>query len=128
VTVLDPGRRYALKNLNGEGAQHIRFVKREGVGYSGNIGAYPGTNLQECWRAEIDRLKYLNNQEPCEETEFCINRLRECIQRLELRAARRHGRHIILDLYGIEDLPTCGRCGHIGCEGTCVEIEEGVKP
>jgi hypothetical protein len=122
MRVIDPGHVYALAHLDGSGVTILDFVKREGVKYPGNVGAHEGVNLQECWRAEIDRLKYLDEQEPCQENLDNINDLRKCILRLERRAARRHGRSTMFLFDGyIEDQPTCPKCGHIGCQGRCRE-------
>ena len=132
MIIIDPGHTYQLDVLDGytngtvDGYTHIvlPFVKREGEKYPGNVGHYPGTNLQECWRAEINRLQYLNQQIPCGETMMAIKHLRLNIMLLEQRAARRHGRKHPVEyndriLHSIEALPTCKLCGHIGCEGTC---------
>jgi hypothetical protein len=122
MKVLDDGHTYLLLHLDGAGAEKLSFVKREGPGYPGNEGHYEGTNIQEVLRALIDRSHYLYDQVPCSETLAVIANLRSALLLLELRAARRHGRH--LDLHGeeyIEDLPVCPRCGHIGCDGTCHE-------
>lgn len=102
--------------------QIITYVKREGEGYPGNVGHYPGTNLQEGWRIEIDRLQYLNAQESHHSNDLAIRNLRQNIALLEMRAAERHGRSPLpmFDFeISIELQPTCPKCGHIGCEGTC---------
>jgi hypothetical protein len=101
------------------------FVKREGDKYPGNIGHHPGTNIQEVLRALIHRVKYLDNQIPDYRNELVIENLRDCIQQLEERAADRHRRKLytISDDFEnpIEMLPTCKKCGHIGCKGECHE-------
>jgi hypothetical protein len=124
MIVIDPGHKYKLLVLDGTNDELLTFVKREGEKYPGNVGHYPGTTLQECWRAEINRLLYLNQQDPCIETEMAIKHLRLNIMLLEQRAARRHGRESPVAyndriLHRIETLSVCERCGHIGCEGTC---------
>lgn len=98
----------------------LTFVKREGDGYPGNVGHYPGTTTQEVLRALIDRTEYVNNQIPCEENLEVLRHLRSAILQLEDRAAFRHGRVLPdIELEDIERLSTCSICGHIGCEETC---------
>lgn len=130
MTEIDPGHYFALDLLDaGENAiTAIRFVKRAGVRYPGNQGACPGTNMQEVLRALIARIKYLDKQDGCVENRQILRHLRDCIRLLEERAARRHKRRPDWRLYEshspetndqIEHLPTCWRCGHIGCSGGC---------
>lgn len=119
MRVLDAGHRYALRHLDGDGEEILQFVKREGEGYPGNVGTCEGTTMQEVLRALIDRSKYVNSQIPCEETEQAIEHLRNAIGWFECRAARRHGRVWERPEGLIEEAPTCGKCGHIGCEGKC---------
>jgi hypothetical protein len=117
VREIDPGHEYLLDSYDGGVSVLLTFVKREGEGYPFNVGHHPGTNLQETWRADIKRLQYLQTQGSCEENTIVINKLRECIWQLEVRAARRHGRQLPTYRIDIENLPTCPGCGHIGCEG-----------
>jgi hypothetical protein len=136
MQVIDPGHQYVLYVLDSdqgyrENGDHgftpghngalLTFVKREGSGYPGNVGHYPGTTMQEALRALIHRAKYVNAQIPCEETGQAIEHMRRAIELLELRAARRHGRTppIFKGTAFVEYHPTCPKCGHIGCEGTC---------
>ena len=62
MKVIDPGHKYELAHLDGNGHEVLTFVKREGDGYPGNIDHHAGTNLQEVFRAALDRVKYLDNQ------------------------------------------------------------------
>lgn len=123
---LDHGHRYSLHVLDQKpGITEeciLTFVKREDTPgtpvakqrYPGNVGRYPGTILQECWRAEIARLKYLDQQIWHQANTWCIANLRQCIYYLEIRAAQRHGTDFVLQsLEGIEDLLPCRVCGHI---------------
>jgi hypothetical protein len=122
---LDAGHHYALDLLDcGDNAiTSIRFVKRMGQKYPGNTTAYPGTNIQEVLRAVIARIKYLDRQLPCVENKSLLRHLRDCIRLLEERAAESHDRNPderLSTKYGstnreIECLPTCKKCGHIGC-------------
>ena len=123
MRVIEPGHQYALAHLDGNLEELLTFVKREGPGYPGNVGHHPGTNLQEVIRAMIDRVKYVDGQVPCRENKIVIAALRESLQYLEIRAARRHKRPVPAELdelgeHGIgaiEALPVCRHCGHIGC-------------
>lgn len=125
MRVVDPGHLYALAKLDNRKSRvptYLRFVKREGDKYPGNVGHYAGTNIQEVLRAVIDRVKYLDNQVPSERNQTVLTHLRLSIAELELRAAERHGRVLDLPPDGvnhIEMFPTCQKCGHIGCEGEC---------
>lgn len=119
MKILEAGHTYLLNTLDGKGEQqHLIFVKREGLGYPFNVGSHGGTNVQEVLRALIDRTRYLLNQIPSAETEAALACMETALLLFEMRAARRHGRH--LDLQSISDpvrLPTCKTCGHIGCKG-----------
>ena len=125
MRIIDPGHLYALDHLDGNLEELLTFVKREGEGYPGNQGSHPGTNIQEVLRALIDRVKYLQGQIQHDCNLEVINHLRECIRLLEQRAAERHGLDAdALDYRArigraIETLPTCIKCGHVLCEGTC---------
>lgn len=129
MRVIDPGHKYILNELDlkeGSGTQVLTFVKREGPGYPGNIGHYPGTNIQECVRALINRTQYLHNQIPSIHNEAIISAFRIAIMQLEVRAARRHGRNpypveLMTPGAEVENIATCLRCGHIGCKGNCHE-------
>ena len=135
MKVIDPGHVYRLRLLDGEDRpwmpeQKLEFVKREGEGYPGNVGHHPGTTTQEVLRALIDRTIYVNKQIPCIENTRLLMLLRKAIYQLELRAATRHGRDLHWRVAGyvhgamsegIETLPTCSKCNHIGCEGECHE-------
>lgn len=118
MKVLDPGHQYELHALDGFDAFEIlTFVKREGPGFPGNVGSYPGTTVQEVCRALIDRLQYVDKQIYDIRNGFCIQFLKSIIWLLERRAAERHGRELKAGLREIESLPFCERCGHVECEG-----------
>ena len=129
MRVVDPGHRYVLRQLDSalpdnlgpaDLTGELRFVKREGEGYPGNVGHYCGTTTQEVLRALIDRAKYVDNQIPDARNRQVIYYLRAAIFELEMRAAERHGRVLpLFDMEDIENLPTCERCNHIGCQGGC---------
>lgn len=120
MKVLDKGHTFLLDILDydgrGEVLNTLEFVKREGQIYPGNVGKHPGTNLQEVYRACISRLVYLDKQINDPNNILCIEFTRLCIAYLEYRAARRHGRKLLLsvnELEQIETLSTCDKCGHI---------------
>lgn len=125
MRVIDPGHKYELTEYDGGTTQTITFMKREGDGYPGNVGHYPGTNLQEVIRALIDRVQYLNTQIPHDENRVLVGKLRDCLLHLEWRAAGNHEYQLEpLQLWDhwdddipIETLRTCVTCGHIRCDG-----------
>lgn len=126
MIVLDPGHQFDLDCIGSNGIptnewekETLTFVKRDGPGYPGNEGRYPGTTLQEVYRACITRHIYLDNQIPAFTNRNCIFRLRENIQDLEIRAANRHGRLNPIFQYDVENMIVCPKCLHIGCEGNC---------
>ncbi len=147
MKVLDPGHRYDLATLDGREWEtvELRFVKRMGPGYPGNESAYSGTTIQEVCRALIDRVIYLDGQDPDPVNVEVVEHLREVIIFLEERAAVRHGRELPIDRRHwkispasqaeigdsmietvewcekgcIEDAPVCKYCLHVQCDGTC---------
>lgn len=125
MRVIDKGHFYALRMLDtqfDDKCEYLTFVKREGPGYPGNVGHYPGTTTQEVLRALIDRGRYVNKQIPCPETEAAIHLMETALVLLEMRAARRHGRTLKADyMDGIVYGEVCKECGHVGCIGACRE-------
>jgi hypothetical protein len=120
VKVIDPGHEYLLDALDGEQANRLVFVKREGPKYPGNVGSHPGTTTQEVLRALIERTHYVNGQAYAEETERVEMLLRECVVLLEKRAARLHGRQLVASLDAVVwGVGKCRHCGHVGCNGGC---------
>lgn len=123
MKVIDPGHIYKLQSFDGKQDNRLVFVKRcnPPEKYPGNFNAHPGTQVQEVCRALIERLRYVNNQLACNETEISIRLLRQVITLLEMRNARKKGYELpIVSL--IEREPTCPKCGHIYCR----EHEEGI--
>lgn len=135
MRVIDPGHDYELTKYDLEGAsdwdrfmiQRVTFMKRVGGNYPGNVDPHPGTNLQECWRMEIHRLQHLDQQKPHPANAAIISMLRQAIYLLEDRAATNHGRKFEPADGPIELLPTCPKCGHIGCDNTCRPHENSPK-
>lgn len=117
MKALDPGHVYSLDVFDGEAEAVLIFMKREGNGYPGNVGAHPGTNCQEVLRALIDRVEYLNMQIQHPQNDLIISSLRTALTAFEVRAAERHGRKFIPAIMIERELP-CKKCGHIGCSHT----------
>ena len=114
---LDAGHLYTVECYDGEVVIHIPFMKRIGERYPGNIPpAHCGTNCQELIRVLIDRMKYLNDQIPCNETKECINLARIMLYLFEARAKRVKKEILPLISKDIEGIPTCRVCGHIFCK------------
>lgn len=117
MRVLDPSHLYDLQVIDQPNDRlgiicRLQFVKRQGEGYPGNTGSYPGTLLQDVIRACIDRLKYVDKQIHHNSNWVCINLLRMVIFLLESRAAERHGRTMPPIPYEIESLQTLSN-GHL---------------
>lgn len=122
MQTIDPGHTYHLRCLDnpaGPDVQPLVFVKREGPGYPGNVGHHGGTTTQEVLRALIERTQYVDQQIADPNNGEVVWALRYAIWQLEERAARRHGREWKVPLHEIELLPTCDKCNHIGCSGSC---------
>lgn len=110
MRIIDPGHDYELESYDGYLYVPLRFV-----------GKAAGTNCQEVIRVLIDRVKYLDNQMPCQENKTIVTNLRSALIAFENRAIRRHGLKV-RDLWpdAIELLQTCKICGHIRCVGHLV--------
>jgi len=95
----------------------IVFMKRIGGHYPGNLGQpHAGTNCQEVIRVLIDRVKYLDNQIPCQENKDILEYLRLTLLRFEQRAAKIHGRKLRTNSDAIENERACFTCGHLECQ------------
>ena len=124
MKVLDPGHRFMLEELDGGSGQILYFVKRDNPPekYPGNVGHFPGPNIQEVFRACIARVQYLDEQAGCIENPLVIKRLRECIHLLEMRNAIKKDllteyNQLVLDrdINRIEEEPVCPECKHVVC-------------
>jgi hypothetical protein len=131
MKVIDPGHLYVLKSLDDEkhgysyltSGQTLRFVKRchPPEKFSGNVGSYPGTTVQEVLRALTNRVRYLQGQVWCVENVVILFALRFAIWLLEFRAARRHRIFYRGSLDHAEFASLCPECGHVTCYcNTCV--------
>lgn len=93
MKVLEPGHKYLLDSYDGELEIILPFMKRIGAKYPFNEPPpHPGTNIQEVVRGLIDRLFYLQRQNPCVENQLSIEFLRDILYLMEKRAAINHGR------------------------------------
>lgn len=119
MIILDPGHRYKLFHLDGKKSTILTFVKRTGKMYPGNKSKNEGTNCQEVLRACADRLLYLNNQIPDENTHSARLAIEGAILLLEQRAARRHGRSEEFSISKAVHGDFCKKCGHVECNGKC---------
>lgn len=118
MKVLDPGHKYLLDSHDGGESILLKFVKRDSPPgkYPGNTDSYPGTLTQEVLRALIDRGEYVQNQQPCPETESFIHLMRTGLFLLESRVRRiRHQVGLDVPLQGIDSFNGCMICGHILC-------------
>lgn len=116
MQVVDKGHCYLVDSYDGGPQQQVRFMKRLGDKYPGNLDAYWGTNCQELLRVLIDRVKYLDGQAHCFHNWLCIRLLRTTLYLFEHRAAKRHNRKLHLGRWTIESHPACKICGHIQCD------------
>ena len=118
MRVIDEGHLYELAALDGGMDVPLRFVKREGAGYPGNVGHYSGTTSQEVLRALINRACYVNGQISCWQTRLSIYLMGFVVWLYEHRAAKRHKRPIP-GLYDAVYGETCEFCGHVTCLLSC---------
>lgn len=130
MKTLDPGHKYELLQLDGDGVEVDTYVKRIGDDYPGNHPpAYPGTVLQERLRAAADRLDYVNGQRPCAETEAAARLLETAVLLLEIRAKRVLGQTLyVSSLSDVVHAPVCVKCGHILCSRHVEAPAPGAKP
>ena len=118
MQVIDTGHKYLLTSFDGGNPIPLTFVKRDfpSTKYPGNVGHYPGTQMQEVLRALVERGVYLFRQFPCPETEALVSLMRTGIWLLETRTRRVRGQAgLSVSVLGIESAPTCEDCGHIEC-------------
>ena len=119
IEVAVAGHEYKARVLDGEEGQMalIRFVMRNDPPdkYPGNDDAFPGVIIQELLRAILDRMDYLDKQNPCDENKWIMGHLREAFMGLEIRAHRRHDTAMPELDAPIETYEPCPTCGHIFC-------------
>ena len=117
MRTLDPGHKYELLQLDGDGVEVDAYVKRIGDGYPGNQPPpYPGTIIQERLRGIVDRLGYVYGQIPCAETEAARHLIESAIVLLEIRAKRVKGKTLEAESVAhVVQAPVCQKCGHVFC-------------
>lgn len=125
MNVIDPGHVYELDVLDGHAPAPLRFVKREGPGYPGNVGHHAGITVQEVLRALIDRTRYLDRQEPSSENARALAHLQAALWEYEARTTRKRGMAMTARLETIERAPVCRRCGHVTCAAIGTEAACG---
>lgn len=117
MIVKDKGHRYLLKELDGSGKQEIKFVKRVGYKYPGNVKPeYPGLQNQDLLRVLIDRTLYLDSRERHWVNSICFWLYRLALFLLEFRASSK--KELFLNPFlitRIEKLKTCRHCHHVRC-------------
>jgi hypothetical protein len=113
VNVIEPGHLYEVENVDGQGTQEIRFVKRRDSNaelLSPEL-RQEGILTQELLRVCIDRTLYLNAENPCREDVTIVDMLRDVLRAYETRASRR----AIEKLSMPERQKGCPVCGHLLC-------------
>ena len=83
MVVAEPGHKYILENLDGDGVNTLEFVNR------GHEEDMEGTNNQEVLRVLIHRVKFLNTERPWSGNEQIINHLRSALLLHEMRHLER---------------------------------------
>lgn len=113
MKVIDTGHVYTLYNVDGDGEQHIQFVRRRDD--NGELleenRRIPGILTQELLRVAIDRTLYLYAEAPCDEDTKIIEHLRAALTLYESRASRRS----LEKLSKPEEASVCAICQHILC-------------
>lgn len=128
MKIIDPGHAYALAVLDGNGYEFLKFVKRVGAKYPGNEWPHPGTNIQEVLRVLIDRIQFLDSQQPeLQHNWRAVEHLRAALRHMEYRAAEKHNRRYPVLINRVETMVTCGKCGHIGCNDPAISPVETIS-
>jgi hypothetical protein len=111
VKIIEPGHVYSVANVDGPGEQTIRFVRRRDEHAKLLEESEEGILSQELLRVLIDRVRYLNDEDPCAEDVEIIVRLRESLRLFETRASRR----TIEKMPMVEMADACPICHHLLC-------------
>jgi hypothetical protein len=113
VRIIDAGHHYALDSLDGEHDQTIRFVKR----FRGNLN-HSGTVNQDVLRVLIDRIQFLDTENPWALNQQILYHLRMA---LALHEARALIRKVEKNELRPESVPVSGKDGHyiIGGQTSC---------
>lgn len=110
MKIIDPGHRYVVENIDGNGTQIIQFVKRRGTngGLLPNVEMVEGIQSQELLRVLIDRTIYLHKEQAWHENVDVINHLRDALRLYEIRAA-----HRLIEKTSMPELVPTNDHGHI---------------
>lgn len=113
MRIQEPGHVYFVANVDGPGEQRIVFVRRRGANAEllPEIERERGILSQELVRVLVDRVRYLNDEDPCAEDVAIIGHLRDVLRLFEARAARR----TIEKLAMPEVAEACPICHHLLC-------------
>lgn len=117
MRVIEAGHVYEMFNVDGDGIQTVRFVRRRGEDARLLDARHAGVLGQELLRVLVDRTLYLNDEDPCNEDVEIVQKLRDCLRLYESRAARR----TIEKLSMPEKADACPVCHHL----LCVHRERG---
>ena len=105
MKILDEGHKYLLK-LNGQEKEEIELTFYKDSAINGN--GYDGTTNQEVLRALIDRVKFLNKQNPHRFNDEIIYHLRQALALHEMR----HIERCVEENYPIENVKLVGSNDH----------------
>lgn len=86
VRIVEPGHIYAVKNRDDNSEQIIKFIRSD---LPGQAGSHDGILCQDLLRILMDRVHFLNKQQPCQENQDIYVRLREVLILFETRAMKR---------------------------------------
>lgn len=113
MKVIDPGHVYEVQNVDGDGTQTIRFVRRrdDEATMLPQDAREEGILTQELLRVCIDRTLYLHAEAPCPENVIIVNSLCTALREYEARAARR-----TIEKHPMpERMDVCEECQHALC-------------
>lgn len=113
MKVVSAGHVYEVENIDGEGTQTIRFVRRRGwdAELLPEENREEGIQSQELLRVLIDRTLYLHAEQPWQENVKIVQHLRDALRLYEARAARRSIERLSMP----ERATNCDTCGHVLC-------------
>jgi hypothetical protein len=113
MKVIEAGHVYEVQNVDGDGTQTIRFVRRrdDEATMLPTMARQEGVLTQELLRVCIDRTLYLNAEAPCPENVVIVDCLRTALREYEARAARR-----TIEKHPMpERMNVCEECQHALC-------------
>lgn len=118
IIEIKPGHLYEIPSLDGNFPQRVQFVERcdPPEKFPGNTEAHPGATSQMLVHVLIQRRRYVQNQQPCQNNLTALDRLIEILWLDEERAAINHGYDFSYGTHNFDKLPMCDHCGHVVCE------------